>query len=210
MLLFLILLLPAAFFTYAFTIKDCSIILPAFAGLVTAAFVCACRYFFSYEHRLIYFSFGQNFAYYLVKQNLLPLVVVSAVYALISRDTMEFKFKNFFPLLCPFFAVYLPYCVITASEVYYQAYDLFLKPVIYLAMLGQIAMSLLALYNGITQRKVAPIVINCLVILLYAIYPAVSDALYAIDYNFVIILSVGIVYTLVPAVLLVIRCHSRA
>lgn len=203
MLLFLILLLPAAFFAYAFTIKDRSIILPVFAGLITAAFVCACRYFFSYEHRLIYFSFGQNFAYYLIKQNFLPLLVVSAVYALISRDTMEYKFKNFFPLLCPFFAIYLPYCVITASEVYYQAYDLFLKPVIYLAMLGQIALSLLALYNGITQRKAVPIIINCLVILIYAFYPAVSDALYAIDYSFAVILILGIVYSLVPVVMLV-------
>ena len=210
MLLFLILLLPAAFLAYAFTIKDRSIILPAFAGLITAAFVCACRYFFSYEHRLIYFSFGQNFSYYLIKQNFLPLLVVSAVYALISRDTMEYKFKNFFPLLCPFFAVYLPYCVITSSEVYYQAYDLFLKPVIYLAMIGQIALSLLSLYNGITQRKIAPIIINCLVILFYAIYPAVSDALYAIDYKFALILILGILYSVVPVVFVVISALKQS
>jgi len=210
MLLFLILLLPAAFFTYAFTIKDRSIILPAFAGLITAVFVCACRYFFSYEHRLIYFSFGQNFAYYLIKQSFLPLFVVSAVYALISRDTMEYKFKNFFPLLCPFFAVYLPYCVITASEVYFQAYDLFLKPIIYLAMLGQITLSLLALYNGITRRKALPIIINCLIILLYAIYPAVSDALYAIDYNFALILILGILYSVVPVVFIIINTIKQS
>ena len=210
MLLFLILLLPAAFFTYAFTIKDRSIILPAFAGLITAVFVCACRYFFSYEHRLIYFSFGQNFAYYLIKQSFLPLFVVSAVYALISRDTMEYKFKNFFPLLCPFFAVYLPYCVITASEVYFQAYDLFLKPIIYLAMLGQITLSLLALYNDITRRKALPIIINCLIILLYAVYPAVSDALYAIDYNFALILILGILYSVVPVVFIIINTIKQS
>ena len=70
-------------------------------------------------------------------------------------------------------------------------------------MLGQIALSLLALYNGITQRKAVPIIINCLVILIYAFYPAVSDALYAIDYSFAVILILGIVYSLVPVVMLV-------
>ena len=200
MLLFLILLLPAAFITYAFTIKDRSIILPAFAGLITAAFVCACRFFFSYEHRLIYFSFSENFIYFLVKQSFLPLFIVAAVYALVSRDKAEYKVKSFFPLMCSFFAVYLPYCVITASEVYYQAYDLFLKPVIYLAMLVQIALSLLALYNGIKNRKYVTAVFNGLIIILFAIYPAVSDSLYAIDFSFALILILGIAYSAIPAV----------
>ena len=210
MLLFLILLLPIAFTAYIFTVKDKKIILPAIAGFFTAVIVCACRYFFSYEHRLIYFSFSDNFIYYLVKQNLLPLVIVSIVIALITRDTWEFKIKNFFPVMCPFFAVYLPYCVITASEYYYQAYDLFLKPFIYLAMLVQISYSLIRFYESIVNKKVAFAILHALLILFYLVYPAISDALYVINYNFAVILSVGIIYTLVPAVLLVIRCHSRA
>ncbi len=200
MLLFLLLLLPAAFLVYAFIIKDRSIILPAFAGLITATFVCACRFFFSYEHRLIYFSFSENFVYYLVKQCFLPLFIVAAVYALVSRDKAEYKIKNFFPLMCSFFAVYLPYCVITASEVYYQAYDLFLKPVIYLSMLVQIALSLNSVYNGIKNKKFVIAVPDGLIILLFAIYPAISDALYAIDFSFALILILGIVYSIIPAV----------
>ncbi len=205
MLLFLILLLPAAFTLYSFYSKDKKIILPSAAGFFTAIIICACRYFFSYEHRLIYYSFSENFVYSLLKQNFLPMLLVAALYALVSRDSLEYKFKNFFPLLCPFFAVYLPYCVITASEVYYQAYDLFLKPVIYLAMLGQITLSLLALYKGISNRKFLTIIINSLIILLYAIYPAVSDALYAIDYKFALILILGLLYSAVPLVLIIIN-----
>ena len=205
MLLFLILLLPAVFTVYSLYTKDKKIILPAAAGFFTAVIICACRYFFSYEHRLVYYSFSENFIYSLLKQNLLPLLLVSALYALVSRDSLEYKFKNFFPLLCPFFAVYLPYCVITSSEVYYQAYDLFLKPVIYLAMLGQITLSLIALYKGISSRKVLAIIINSLIILLYAIYPAVSDALYAIDYKFAIILILGILYSALPLVFVVVN-----
>lgn len=200
MLLFLLLLLPAALLTYALIIKNRAIILPIFAGIITASVVCACRFFFSFEHHLIYYSFAPNFIYYLVKQNLLSLVIVSAVYALISRDTAEYKIKNFFPLMCSYFAVYLPYCVITSSEFYYQSYDLFLKPVIYLAMLVQISMSLIAVYNGIKERKIICAIINCLLILVYALYPAVSDALYAIDYSFAVILIVGIIYSIFPVV----------
>lgn len=198
MLLFLIFLLPAALLSYAFILKDRSIILPVFAGLITSVIVCACRFFFTYEHHLTAYSFGQNFAYYLVKQNFLPLLIVSAVYALVSRDTAEYKFKNFFPLLCSFFAVYLPYCVITASEFYYQAYDIFLKPVIYLAMLVQISFCLLHVYKGLSEHNTTSIVIYCVIITLSAIYPAVSDALYAIDFSFAIILILGIVYSVIP------------
>ena len=198
MLLFLILLLPVTLLAYALIKKDRTIILPVFAGLITASVVCACRFFFTYEHHLIYYSFAQNFVYYLVKQNLLPLVIVSAVYALISRDTAEYKIKNFFPLMCTYFAVYLPYCVITSSEVYYQSYDLFLKPVIYLAMLVQISMSLIAAFNGIKDHKILSVIINGLLIIVYAFYPAVSDALYAIDYSFAIILLIGIIFSALP------------
>ncbi len=209
MLLFLIFLLPCALLTYSFISKDKKIILPVFAGLITASIVCACRYFFSYEHRLIYSSFGQNFAYYLIKQDFLPLLIVSLVYALISRDCAEYKFKNFFPLLTSFFAVYLPYCVITSSEIYYQAYDLFLKPIIYLAMLTQIALCLVNIWNSLTSGKIVFIVLDVLIIILYAIYPAVSDALYAIDYSFALILVIGILYSLLPLVFLIIKIARK-
>lgn len=205
MLLFLILLLPCAFTAYSFTLKDKKIILPATAGFFTAVIVCACRYFFSYEHRLVYSSFSENFFYYLIKQNFLPLVIVAALFALVSRDTWEYKVKHFFTLMCPFFAVYLPYCVITASEYYYQAYDLFLKPFIYLAMIVQISFSLMRLYETIVNKKIPLAVLHALIILLYLIYPAISDALYAIDYRFALILILGIVYILVPFALLTIK-----
>jgi len=205
MLLFLLLLLPCALISYSFVIKDKKIILTVFAGLVTALLVCGCRFLFSFEHRLIYDSFADNFAYYLLKENLLPLVVVAAIYALFSRDKAEYKVNNFFPLLTSFYAVYLPYCVISASEYYYQGYNLFLKPVIYLAMLSQIALSLISLYKAAIEKKPLFIVMNIFIILLFAIYPALSDALYAIDYNFAIILIIGLVYSLIPFAFFVIR-----
>ncbi len=205
MLLFLISFLPIALIAYAFFIKDKKIILPVIAGLITAVVVCACRFFFTYEHRLVYDSFSENFIYFFIKQSLLPLFIVSAVYAIISRDTVEFKVKNFFPLLCTFYAVYLPYCVITVSEFYYQAYDIFLKPVIYLAMLVMIGSCLINAWAAISSKKIVFAVLDILIILVYAFYPAVSDALYAINYNCAVILAVGIVYSLIPFGLLAIQ-----
>ncbi len=205
MLLFLISFLPIALIAYAFFIKDKKIILPVIAGLITAVVVCACRFFFTYEHRLVYDSFSENFIYFFIKQSLLPLFIVSAVYAIISRDTVEFKVKNFFPLLCTFYAVYLPYCVITVSEFYYQAYDIFLKPVIYLAMIVMIGSCLINAWAAISSKKIVFAVLDILIILVYAFYPAVSDALYAINYNCAVILAVGIVYSLIPFGLLAIQ-----
>ena len=107
--------------------------------------------------------------------------------------------------MCSFFAVYLPYCVITASEYYYQAYDLFLKPFIYLAMLVQISMCLISFYESIVNKKIVFAILNVLIVLCYLIYPAVSDALYVINHGFALILILGIVYTLVPFALLAIK-----
>lgn len=205
MLLFLISLLPCAFIAYALYSKDKKIILPSVAGFFTAVIICACRYFFSYEHRLIYSSFSENFIYYLVKQNLLPLLIVSILFALVTRDTWEFKIKSFFPVMCPFFAVYLPYCVITASEYYYQAYDLFLKPFIYLAMLMQISMCLISFYQCIVNKKIFFAILDVFITIVYLIYPAVSDTLYTINYNCAFIFIIGIIFTLVPFALLTIK-----
>ena len=205
MLLFLILLLPCAFTAYCFIVKDKKIILPSLAGFFSAVIVCACRYFFSYEHRLVYSSFSENFVYYLLKQNFLPIIIVSVLFALITRDTWEYKVKNFFPLMCSYFAVYLPYCVISSSEFYYQAYDLFLKPFIYLAMIIQISICLISLYQSLVNKKIAFVILNVLIILIYLIYPAASDALYAINHGFALILILGIVYTLIPFALLAIK-----
>ena len=200
MLIFLLFLLPVSLIAYAFFVKDKKIILPIIAGLLTAVVVCACRFFFTYEHRLVYDSFSEIFSYYVVKQAFLPLFVVSAVYGLISRDAAEFKVKNFFPLLTTFYAIYLPYCVITASEYYYQAYDIFLKPVIYLAMLVMISFCLIDGFEAFKAKKIVCIIFDVLIIGVYAFYPAVSDALYAINYSFAVILLIGIIYSALPVV----------
>ena len=209
MLLFLILLFPCAFIAYSFLVKDKKIILPAATGFLSAVIVCACRFFFSYEHRLIYSSFNENLIYYLIKQNLLPLLVVSVLVAVITRDTWEYRFNNFFPLMCSFFAVYLPYCVITSSEYYYQSYDIFLKPIIYLAMLVQISLSLISFYKCIVNKKVIFAILNVVIISAYLIYPAISDTLYAIDYSFGLILVVGIVYSILPVGFFVLKLLKK-
>ena len=210
MLLYLLLLLPGALATYCILERDKKILLPAALSAFLAIIICACRFFFSYEHRLVYDSFSDNFFYFLLKQNFLPLVIISTLLALFSRDTAEFKIKQFFPSLCAFYAIYLPYCVITASDYYFNAYDLFLKPLIYLAMLVQISIFLKHGWQAFKDKKIAFMVIDILIILVYAIYPAVSDALYAIDQAFAVILIAGLIYSLIPAVLLVFSCHSRA
>ena len=199
MLLFLLTLLPSSLIAYAFLVKDKKIILPVIAGLLTAVVVCTCRFFFTYEHHLVYDSFSEIFTYYIVNQSLLPLFLVSALYALISRDTAEFKVKTFFPLLTVFYTVYLPYCVITSSEYYYQSYDIFLKPVIYLAMLVMISLCLINALEAIKNKRFVCLIFDFLIICLYALYPAVSDALYAIDYSFAVILILGIFYSILPA-----------
>lgn len=209
MLLFLLFLLPIALITYYVFTKDKKILLPLAASALIAMIVCACRFFFSYEHRLVYDSFSDNFIYFSIKQSLLPLLLVTILFAVFSRDKIEYKVKAFFPTLGAFFAIYLPYCVIAGTEYYYEAYQLFLKPVIYLAMLGQISLCLINALESITSKKIIFVILDILIILVYAIYPAVSDALYAIDYSFALILIIGILYSLLPLAFFLIKIARK-
>ena len=198
MILFLLLLLPLSLIIYVLDVKDKKMITTIFIGAFTAIFVSFCRMFFSFTHRIIPYEFSNNFWYYIIYQNLLPIILLYGIFFLISKDEMEYKIKNIFPLLCSYFAIYLPYCVMSMSEFYYQGYDIFLKPVIYLAMIVQISISGFYLYKSIGSKNISGITINGLLLLVYLFYPAISDALYAIDYNFSVILVLGLIFSILP------------
>ena len=64
-------------------------------GATAAVLVCAFRTFFLYAHRVIPYSFGENFAFLLIRQAVLPILILYGLFFLLSRDSLEFKADMF-------------------------------------------------------------------------------------------------------------------
>lgn len=200
MLLFLLSLMPLAFCFYWFYKKDRQIIIPALIGILFAVIVCAFKSFFTFSHRIIPYSFGQNFLFVLSRDVLYPLIFYGLFFA-ISRDSVEYKIKSFFSLICPFEMIYMPYCVISATEsVVYSGYDIFIYPLIVLASLIEIALNVNYLYQGFTKKNYKIIFLNIPLLLFYLVFPCVIYSFRLMDFSSVLTLIVSIIYTVCPYV----------
>lgn len=198
MIAFLILLIPAALLMYWIWTKEKKDIIAIFCGLISATVFTALKVFFTFSHRLVPYSFSENFGYYLAKYSCLPVLVVFIVFSLVAKDTIEYKVKSFFPLVSSFYMVYLPYSIMSFSSSIYSGYEIFLKPLVYLAMLVQCGLSINSIYRSVISKKILFVIVNILLFIFYLIFPAISDALYAINYKFALIVVFDILFMIVP------------
>lgn len=200
MLVFLLLLLPLAFIFYCFVKKDYQIIIPAVIGLMSAVIFCAFKSFLTFSHRVVPYSFSQNFIFFLSKQ-LIPVLVLCAAFFVVSRDSFEYRFKSFFSLVCPFEIVYMPYFVISLTEsTVYSNFGIFIYPLMVLSMLIVMSLDINYLYDGFTQRKIPVILLNIPLLLIYMILPSVVTAAYFMGTAFHIILIVSGIYIVLPLI----------
>ena len=202
MITFLLLLFPFALAVYGIWTKEKKDIIPLFCGVMSAVIFCAIKVFLTYSHRIVPFSFSENMIYYLLRLSLLPVCVLYLLYFFLVKDTSEYKIQSFFPLTAGFYAVYLPYYIISASEAVYSGYDLFWRPVLYLSLICLCAISLHYLYKSIKEKNYLFIAISALLLIVALIVPAISDALYAINYSFSLIVLIDVFYMALTGVYL--------
>ena len=153
MFLFLIILLPSALAYYLISADDKAVIPVALTGVLSSALFCALKAFFSFMYRIPSASFLPNYAYVLFGQILVPSAVVYLLFFFLSKDDLSFRVKSYFPLLCSFFAVYLPYHVIAGSASSYSVFELFLKPVLYLMMLESSALCVRFVFRSFGEKN---------------------------------------------------------
>ena len=200
MLSFLLLVLPIALvFFYLFN-KENKFFVATLIGVLCAVLLCAFKVFFTYSHRLIPDSFSENFIYYLLNESCLPLCGVSLIFFLIIKDSIENKINLFFPLICAFYAIYLPYLVISRTTSVYSGYAIFIKPIVYLAMIVQCALSLRCIISSLKSKKIVFVAINIVLIVAYLIIPAIIESLYVMNMSFVEVILISTVYIIIPVV----------
>ena len=179
MLLFLLLLFPVSLVLYFLFAREKKFSLVVFIGFFTGILVCAIHFIVSYAHRLIPDSFFQNYFYYFIKLSFLPMLLVPAGFCVLSKITWEYKAKAIFPLMASFYAVYLPYYIMSMTDSRYSLYDISLRPLIYLAMIIQISYSAKRLVYCIQEDNKSQKLKNIILIIVYMLFPAFADTCFA-------------------------------
>ncbi len=210
MFLFMILLFPTVLAfccvhsnkkIYGFLIS-----LGAFTGVLVSGFTAA----FSYMHRIPEYSFVSNFFYYFLKEYALPLILVYALYFFLTKDSVEFRVKAFFPVVASFFAIYMPYCIIAASSAAFSFYLLFVKPVVMLSMIFLCSLITYKIYCSAQEKNIKGIIAYSFCAILILAVPAVLESLWLMCIALPVVYSVAVCYALVSLVLFFMNSRQNA
>lgn len=201
MLIFMFLLFPVVLAGYFIKTRNPKEIIPAFIGLMSAVLLCAFKTFFLYAHRVIPYEIGSNVVYFLVRQSLLPVVVMYGIYLIFSRDDWEFKTDSFCPLFLTFYMIYLPYSIVSTAEGLYSGFALFVKPVIYVIMVLQCSYIARKIFSFVQAKKIGFVILFVIFGLAYLVLPALMDSLAVIgEYGLINCLLI-VVYCLIPVII---------
>ena len=199
----MLLLLPLILAAWCFYKKDPHLIPVIFTGAVAAVLVCGFKAFFLYSHRIIPNSFESNVLYLLVRQTLLPVVLLYGIFFAWSKDKISYKVEAFFPLLISFYMLYLPYTIISTSEGLYTSFPLFVKPVLFVVMIFSLGLSAKHIEKTVKKRKIVFAIIWGLIGIVSVIIPSLLEGMYILDMNYLLILVLSGVYSALLPVLFI-------
>lgn len=178
MYLFLFILFPAAIAWYIISTDDKAAVPVVLTGALTSVLFCALKAFFSFMYHLSSASFLSEYAYVLFGQTLIPIAIVYLLFFFLSRDTVLFRIKSYFPLTASFFAVYLPYHILAGGASFYSVFELFMKPVLYLMMLITSALCIQFVYRSVTAKSIKMRIQWILLLLASLLVPAAVETVW--------------------------------
>lgn len=203
MLLFLLLLFPLSLISYYLYKKEPKLILVIAIGFLTSLIVCAINFFFKFSHRIVPYSFWLNFVYYAEKLGILPITIVFGVFLLVTRVDFKSKIDFYIPLLLSYYMVLIPYNVISTTESnIYTSFDIFIKPLIYLALVFGSGCLLKQIYFCIKNKKIFFAVLSVTIFIIDLLLPSVIEAMFSIGNPFFVILILSAFYLVANAFLL--------
>lgn len=195
------LLLPLILAALCFYKKDTRMIPVIFIGLIAGVLVCGFKAFFLYSHRIIPYSFSENVVFLLIRQTLLPVALVYGLFCLWSRDTFEFKAESFCPLLLSFYALYLPYTIISTADHIYTSFSLLIKPCLFCAMILILAMLMGKLQISVAKKKNGFAVLWGILFLAAVVVPSFIEGMFIMDMNYFLVIILSVIYCVTAPVL---------
>lgn len=200
MLLFLLFLFPLSLAAYYLYRKDPKQVIAIVTGVLIGAVVSGFSFFFKFSHRVVPYSFGLNLLYYIEKMGIVTVIVIFGIFFLLSKDSFEDRIGYFDSLMLACYSVMVPFYVITGNESsVYPGFAIFVKPVIYLAMIFTTGFLLKDFYNAVVNKKIALSILTAVSAVVVMLIPSVIESLYAINFSFMVIILLSAVYALIPA-----------
>lgn len=198
MFLFLCLLFPLGFFIWTRSNDDGALrfLAPAFFGVFVSAIFCSFKYFFLPFYYLPQDSFFRNFLHIFFGYVFVPLVAMSVLCFLLERRREVFsRFENFFPLCTGFYAIYLPFRILS-EKLPIPFFLLFAKPLIYFFMILGVSKILVALFEknrtNMTNGSKKFFLVYALVFAV--LFPAVLEAAWMVGANAILTIILTLVY----------------
>lgn len=185
MYIFCISLLPLLLTLYIISAKDKATLFVALVGAIQAVIFCTIKAYFTSSYRIASSSFLANFLHYYFFQIFLPIAIVYILFFIFSNEGIFFKIESYFPLVCAFFAIYMPYKILQGSVAKYSFYELFLKPTLYASLCAFSSVCIKYILLGIVNRTADKIFWTLLFFLSLAV-PALIETLWFLKSPFFI------------------------
>ena len=149
-----------------------------FCGALSAAVYCFVGFLVFTAYRLPVFSFESNFTYFFLYGTVFPVSCCVFIYLIIGKNKWSFKTLMFSDVVCAFYAVFLPYRILSSYETV-DYFCLFILPVVLVSCLYILrkASVFVVLVKAALWKK---IVFGLLAVGVFFLMPAVTETIYFI------------------------------
>lgn len=196
MYLFLLAALPAFCLGWLFSQPsyERTAFIPALLwGLLSATVVCTIKAFFFFTTFVWTGSFVSGFIHVLVTDAILPCILLYAVFLFFSKDDNDYKANAFLPLMASFYAVYIPYRVLSMTEPL-SVFPLFVKPVLFVSMVSFLSSLVHRFFSALDAKKVGALIGYCFVGIVVACVPAALEAWWHLGGKLLFVVPLAILY----------------
>jgi len=198
MYLFLLVAIPCLLYGWMYaqqSYERSSYYMPILIGIVSAMLVCTFKSFFVFSTFVWTTSFIRGFLHLLFIEELLPVGLLYGAFIFFSKDDNDFLACAFLPLIASFFAVFLPYRVITMDEEL-SVFPLFVKPVLFVSMISFLSSLAHRIFNGIEAHDKKAIVKNAIMAFAACCVPPLLESWWHLGGKLLFIIPFAFVYAL--------------
>lgn len=198
MYLFILSVFPISLINWFIFKKNRNMIPFVFIGSLCAILTGAYRTFFLISHNITFFAPKDNFVDLLLHQTLLPIIILSGLFLIFSRDKIEYKLQAFYPITASFYMIYMPYIVLSNHKTAFSAFELFVIPVIFVFMIYTISELILLTYKSLKNHKNILMAIYITGIFIYLFTPAFLQVLFIYNTRALIVYGIFLIYIAIP------------
>ncbi|MCR4714853.1 MAG: hypothetical protein K5751_10820 [Treponemataceae bacterium] len=183
MYLFLFTVIPIYFFLFRelekkrYNVRGCGF--GFFCGAITSVVYCFIGFLLFTSYRLPEFSFKNNFLYFFLYGTVFPVSCCLLIYLLLGKNGWSFKMLMFSDVVTAFYAVFLPYRIVSTYDVA-DPFCIFVLPCVVVCCLY--ILRKITVYVVLTNAKLyKKIIFGFITVSAVLFVPAVAETLYFIN-----------------------------